>query len=875
MPAMVGDRWERIAPLLGQALDLPPEERGSFLDRMCGSDPALRTEIEDLLRADSQAGAGGFLGAPVGLPAFVPGHGDDDAGADVAGDGRQAERLAGTVIGAYKVVREIGRGGMGVVYEAEQSRPHRRVALKVILGGRHVDATTVRRFEREADSLARLKHPGIAAIYESGCTDEGQHFFAMELVPGRRLSDVLNEMGSAASRPDVRRRVALFRTIAAALVYAHQRGVIHRDLKPSNILVLPAGGEGSASGGADDAPGIKVLDFGLARITDPDAEQETAFTALGSIQGTLPYMSPEQVRGRRDDVDVRTDVYALGVILYRMLAGRLPYDLEGADLPTAARIICEQAPRPLAAAAGEGSETKGVRARFDRDLSIVVLKALEKDPARRYPTVAALDEDLERYLGGQPILARPASAAYQIRKLVARHRFAFAAAGTGLAALLVFAIVTTVQARRIAAERDRASREARTAARVSDFLTGLFKVSNPDEARGNSITAREILDAGAEKIGRELTEEPDIQARLQQTMGSVYASLGLYPKASAILEQAVATRSRLLGVEHPDTLAAMSDLARLSTSMGRLAEAERLDHRILEGRRRLRGEEHPETLDAMHDLAVVYRNQGRLQEAEALDRRAFEARRRVLGEDHPDTLESMTELASVYQYERRFAEAAALFEPAIEKLRRVLGEEHTSTLKNVGFLADVYASQRRFAEAEALHRDSRERLRRLLGDDHPLTIQAANNLASLYADQGRWAEAGPLFLDTLERKRRVLGEDHHATLVGIDNLAIVYASEGRLAEAEALFVEALEKRRRLLGENHPQTAGAWYNVACLSARRGNRAEALERVRQAVAHGYSDADNLLQDPDMKPLRADPGFDAIVARARTNASAPPGR
>jgi len=856
MSAMVEDRWERLAPLLGQALDLPPEERGPFLDRMCGGDPALRSEIEDLLRADSQAGAGGFLGTPVSLPPLAPGPGHDTV-VDAAGDGPRAERLAGTVIGAYRVVREIGRGGMGVVYEAEQSRPHRRVALKVILGGRHVDATTVRRFEREADSLARLKHPGIAAIYESGCTDEGQPFFAMELVPGRRLSDLLNEMGAASSRPDVRGRVALFRRIAAALAYAHQRGVIHRDLKPSNILVLPGGGRDASGAGADDAPGVKVLDFGLARIADPDAEQETAFTALGSIQGTLPYMSPEQVRGRRDDVDVRTDVYALGVILYRMLAGRLPYDLGGTDLPEAARIICEQPPPPLA----------------DRDLSIVVLKALEKDPARRYPTVAALDEDLERYLGGQPILARPASAAYQIRKLVARHRFAFAAAGAGLAALLVFAIVTTVQARRIAAERDRAGREARTAERVSDFLTGLFKVSNPDEARGNSITAREILDAGAEKIGRELSEEPDIQARLQQTMGSVYASLGLYPKAAATLEQAVATRSRLLGEEHPDTLAAMSDLARLYASMGRRAEAEKLDDRIVAVRRRVLGAEHPATLDAMTDLAFVYRGQGRLKEAEAVDRRAYEARKRVLGEDHPDTLESMTELASVYNFERRFAEAEALYKPAIEKLRRVLGEDNTVTLKNTGFLADVYASERRFPEAEALHKDTRERLRRLVGDDHPLTIQATNNLASLYADQGRWADAGPLFRDALERKRRVLGEDHPATLVGLENLAIVDASAGRLAEAEAVFVELLEKYRRLLGENHPQTAGAWYNVACLSARRGKRAEALDRLRQAVAHGYSDADNLLQDPDMKPLRDDPAFGAIVAQARRNGGKQP--
>ena len=855
------DRRQRIVSLLGQALELPPEERGPFLDRTCGGDPALRAAIEDLLKADSEAGT--FLGAPVDLSILALGPGDG-AEADAAAG-------AGTAIGAYKVVREIGRGGMGVVYEAEQNRPRRRVALKVILGGRHVDATTVRRFEREAESLARLKHPSIAAIYESGCTDEGQHFFAMELVPGRRLSDVLKDMGEVQARPEVPWRLALFRKIAAALIYAHQRGVIHRDLKPSNILVLPAGVDGGAAGGAaagggaDDTPDIKVLDFGLARITDPDAEQATAFTAAGSIQGTLPYMSPEQVRGRRDDVDVRTDVYALGVILYRMLAGRLPYELGEADFPEAARIICEQPPLPLAAAAG-------ARMTFDRDLSIVVLKALEKDPARRYQTVAALDEDLGRYLGGQPILARPASAAYQIRKLVARHRLAFAAASAVLAGLVVFAVVTTVQARRIAAERDRAGREATTAARVSDFLTGLFKVSDPDEARGNSITAREILDAGVEKIGKELADEPEVQARLMQTMGKVYASLGLYPKALPILEQSVATRRRLLGEEHPDTLAAMADLARLYGSMGHRAEAEKLDDRILERRRRLLGEEHPETLDAMAALAFIYRNQGRLEEAEKLDQRVLEARRRVLGEDHPDTLETMTELAAVYNYEKRYAEAEALYRPAIEKLRRVLGEGNSVTLKNIVFLADVYAAEHRFAEAEALHRDARERLRRLLGDDHPLTIQATNNLASLYADEGRYADAEPLFREALERKKRVFGADHPSTLTGIGNLAIVYTSEGHFAEAEAMFVELLEQQRRLLGENHTATLGTLYNLACVNARRGDRAGALDRLGQAVAHGYSHADDMAQDPDLKSLHADPAFDAIVAGARKNASKP---
>jgi serine/threonine protein kinase len=374
------ERWSLIAPLLEQALETPPERRGAFLDQACGEDPGLRAEVEALLAADSDAGA--FLGVPVDVSILAPAPGE---GAEAAAD---ATRLAGTYIGAYKVVREIGRGGMGVIYEAEQQRPRRSVALKVILGGRHVDAETVRMFQRESDSLARLKHPSIASIYESGCTEEGQHFFAMELVEGRTLDGYLAEGGAPATPFEVRRRLALFRKIAAAVAYAHQRGVIHRDLKPSNILVLQPGagrraaaGDGSGGsvpstpGAKEEVPDIKILDFGLARITEPDAEAPPTLTIRGSVQGTLPYMSPEQVRGRSDEIDVRTDVYSLGVLLYRMLSGRLPYDLEGAEITEAARIISEQPPRPLGTSAGGGP-------RLDRDLAIIVHKAPLPDRRR-------------------------------------------------------------------------------------------------------------------------------------------------------------------------------------------------------------------------------------------------------------------------------------------------------------------------------------------------------------------------------------------------------------------------------------------------------------------------------------------------------------
>jgi serine/threonine protein kinase len=836
------ERWRKIAPLLQEALEIPPQDRGAYLERACGGDASLRTEIEELLGADSEAG--GFLDVPVDLSSL---EGTDPESGSTPDPGVPE----GTTIGSYLLIREIGRGGMGVVYEAEQQRPKRAVALKVILGGRHVDPETIRMFRRETESLARLKHPSIAAIYESSTTDDGRHFFAMELVPGRPLSDYLEERGPPASRHELRHRLLLFRKVAAGVAYAHQRGVIHRDLKPSNILVIdPANG--------DSVPEVKVLDFGLARITDPDADAENAGTAVGRIQGTLPYMSPEQVSGRRDEVDVRTDVYALGVILYRMTTGRLPYDLEGLALPEAARIICERAPQPVAAAA-EG------RVRFDHDLTVIVLKALEKAPARRYQGVTALDEDLGRYLAAQPILARPPSAAYLLRKLIARHKVSFAAAVMLVVLLAAFAAVMTLQARRIAAERDRANREAMTAGSVSQFVTRLFKVSNPSEARGNAVTAREILDEGAAKLGRELAGEPEVQSRLMLTMGVVYSSLGLYGKAVPLLERSVDIRRRLLGSEHPDTLASLSALAGAYSLQGRIPEADAIFPRVLEAQTRLLGEAHDDTRATMTGLAGLYRYKGRYQDEERLRQRLLDLRRASLGEDDPETLKCASDLASTYWVERRYPEAESLYEPTLERERRVLGDDHPTTLGAMHTLANVEYNLRRNAESEKLFREVLDRERRVLGEDHPETLASMNDFATMLDVQGRNAEAEAIYRDVLARRRRVLGEDHQSTLTSMTNLANILSAEGHYADAIALLAQALERERRLLGEDHPETYNTLYNLGCVAALSGDRAGALQWLGQAVSHGWTRADEMSKDEDLKSLHGDRAFDALVARA----------
>ena len=859
------DRWRRLGPILEEAIDLPPESRAAFLDRACGGDAGLRSEIDAVLRADDEAGS--FLSAPAALGTFDPA--PDGAAADAAEGGAAPAGLA--AIGSYRIVREIGRGGMGIVYEAEQQRPRRPVALKVMLGGRHVDPTSIRMFRREAESLARLEHPGIAAIHESGVTEDGEHFLAMELVQGPSLSAWLEETGVPRDRADLRRRLALFRKIAGAVAYAHQRGVIHRDLKPSNILIVRPAQAATGASGADGAPEIKVLDFGLARLTGASTgatglDAATAVTALGQIQGTLPYMSPEQVRGRRDEVDVRSDVYALGVILYRMLSGRLPYHLEGLGFPDAARVICESPPRPLA---GRRRETGNAGPKIDRDLSLIVMKALEKSAARRYATVAALDEDVARYLAGQPILARAPSAAYQIGRLMSRHKAPFAAASAVLVLIVGFAVVTAVEARRIAAERDRANREAATSRSVSDFLTSLFKVSNPSESRGNDIRAREILDKGVEKIGRDLADQPEVQAGLMLTMGNVYSDLGLYKEARPLIERSAATRRRLLGEDHLDTLASREALALCDLRQGRTAEGEAIYADIVARRRRIEGEEHPDTLGSMSGLAWAYSSEGRYADEESLRRRILEARRRTNGADEPTTLNNAWALANSLRTLGRVDEAVALYVPTLAAQRRVLGSDHVETLASMTALAVCYRLQRRFADAEPLFREALAGDRRVLGDDHPQTLNTMNALAVLYGSEGRAAEEVPLLNELIERERRVLGEDHASTLTSMNNLASVDCDLGRYDEGKALFLEVLGKQRRVLGETHPDTVLTLYNLGSLEAARGDRGAALGWLREAVARGFSRIRDMDEDSNLKMLRGDPALKALSEQVRERA------
>jgi len=689
-------------------------------------------------------------------------------------------------IGDFRIVRKIGSGGMGVVYEAEQQNPRRPVALKVIAGGQFIDEMRVRLFQREAQALARLKHPSIAAIYESGHTPEGEHFFAMELVRGRTLRALLEERTERGelTRDEIRYRLHLFRKICDGVAYAHQRAVVHRDLKPSNIQVLRESSSASTPHG-DPIPDAKILDFGLARITDADVAAATMVTEAGSIQGTLAYMSPEQVRGNPDEVDLRTDIYSLGVVLYEMLTGELPYTVTGMPLPEISRVICEEEPRPLV------KRWKGVQ-RPDRDLETIVFKALEKTPSRRYQSVSALAEDIDRYLAREPILARPASSVYQLKKMVQRHRIGFLSAAVIMLLTAVGVIMLSLQARVIAKERDRANQQARTAGAATEFLVRLFEITDPQEARGETITAREVLDRGAERLDDDLKDEPNVRAMLANVMGRVYLNLGLYDEAGRLFDQAFELQNELSG--------------ELTAS----------------------------TAEAINNIGVVNLRMGQYEVAEHHFRNALSMRREIYDENSPQVAEGLNNLGTLLAVRGEFTEAEPMLREALAIHRELTGGDDADTATMINNLAYFLEKDDRHDEADRLNQEALALRRRVLGDNHPAVAQSLNNMGMVYFRRGDVERAEPLIREALALNRTIYGDKHPEVSASLSNLGQILSQTGDIEQAELIAREVLEVDRELLGDNHPTVGKSSLRLAELDCERGNFVEAEELYERAVA-----------------------------------------
>jgi non-specific serine/threonine protein kinase/serine/threonine-protein kinase len=759
---------------------------------------------------------------------------------------------------------------MGEVWVAEQREPIRRtVAVKVIKVGMDT-RQVVARFEVERQALAVMDHPTIAKVLDAGATEHGRPYFVMEYVKGVPMTEYCDQQ-----RLSTADRLELFMRVCEGVQHAHQKGIIHRDLKPSNVLVTIQ----------DGRPVPKIIDFGIAKATAHRLTQHTMFTELGLLVGTPEYMSPEQAEMTALDIDTRTDIYSLGVLLYELLTGTLPFEsrtLRQQALDEIRRIIRQvEPPRPstritqLGPASAETARnrlTDPVRlaSQLRGDLDWITMKAIEKDRTRRYETATALAGDLQRHLQSEPVAAGPPSTAYRTMKFFRRHRFGVAVAAVIVLLILGTSVALAVQARRIADERDRANREAERAnveavraGRAADFLASLFRMADPAEARGRAVSAREVLDRGAARIGKELSNDALLQARLLFTMGDVYRSLGAIDRAEHLLGEAVDLRRRTLGAEAPDTLRTASLLGFVYDLGGKSDLAEKTLTSVLKAERRILGENHPDTLRTLNNLASVYDSQGRYDLYSTTIRQVFERRRHTLGEHHPDTLGSQYNFAIALYRENKFVEAEAMLKEVAASFTRIEGRDHPHTLMAKDLLATIYLGMQRPREARRVLAEVYEIRQRVLGSDHMDTLGSKVGLAKVARLEHRYQEAESLLRETLAAQERVLGPDHLDAIATRTSLAALFSDTRRDKEAEALWRETLSRMERTLGRDHPATAECFVGQAIVELHRGHTEAALDLIARAVHIDPLWRTRLADNTEFASLRDRPEFKALVS------------
>jgi serine/threonine-protein kinase len=839
MPKSLHDATEpflaRADELLEAALDLEPDERPEFLDVACGDDRELRGLVDRLL---ANCEDDGFLTPGGGLsgPLF------DGLARELVSD----EVLGkGTVIGRYRIVRELGRGGMAVVYLAERAdgQFEQKVALKLLQQGGGSEVV-IQRFDRERQILAQARHPHIAQLLDGGVDPAGRPFFVMELVEGLPIDHFCDR-----ERLTIADRLGLFLQVARAVDYAHRNLVVHRDIKPSNILVRhdPGSREGHA----------KLLDFGIAKLLDRgsvDGESASrtpaALTRTDTQLMTPLYASPEQIRG--EPVTTASDVYQLGLLLYMLLTGRWPYRLGANHAGEVVRAICHDQPTRPSTAVESGStppttsedrpetaedigSARGMSAtRLQRklagDLDNIVLMALRKEPERRYRSVAQLIDDVESYLADRPVAARTDSLVYRLGKLMRRHKAAFATAVTAILLLAGLALFYTV---RLADERDRAQLAADRATQVSGFLRGLFAVSAPSRSLGEQVTARELLDRGAVRIELELAGQPALQASMMTLMGDVYRELALYEEAVPLLEQAVSIRRRVAGQDRLELAESLDALAGAEEELGDLESARSLYQEAVDLREAALGPDHPQVARSLAGLGRVMTEQSEFDPALALHRRALRILEANLGPDHPDVGWTLTGLGQVLGEIREFVEARAVLERALATLETSYEPNHPRITHTRIFLASAL----RFTGDTA---GAREQYEKALGSVeavndpyHPEVAVALTHYGHLVRADGDYDLAIFCHRRALAIRRKTLGEDNQWVASSLNNLGQVYWLKGDLQAARSLLEQSAEIWEAALGSDTPDFAKALRNLAGVVEESGELEEAARLNRQVL------------------------------------------
>ena len=807
------DRWRRIEELFDRAADLKEEERAKLLDRECGEDQVLRGQVESLIvssqRADTyihaaiQNAAEVIVSTEPGLPA-----------------GRQ--------IGKYRIVRELGRGGMGTVYLATRADDEFRkeVAIKLVKAGAATEET-LRRFRSERQILANLDHPNIARLLDGGTTDAGVPYVVMEYVEGEPLDAYADR-----HHLNVRERLLLFRKVCSAVQSAHQNLVVHRDIKPANILVTKEGEP-------------KLLDFGIAKLTDPEDSLPSAMQTRADLRLMTPdYASPEQVRG--EAITTACDIYSLGIVFFELLSGLRPYRFKEYTPQEIISVICEKEPdKPSTAVHRLTAKTEAsvspesistnrrttpvrLKRRLHGDLDNIALMALRKEPKHRYASVEQMSEDIRRHLEGLPIMARPATLLYRTRKFVKRHAAAVSAA---CIVILVIAGLVAFYTWQLANERDRAQTEAEKAKQISAFLTDLFKVSDPGESRGKTITAQELLERGAARIDKELADQPEVQAEMMAVMGSVYQSLGLYHNAMPLFEKGLEIRKRIHGPSHPDVAASVNSLALVTQDLGDYPKAEKLFRQALAMRRELLGESHADVAESLNELASLDVEVGNYKAAEQLNREAWSIRRKLFGEESLQAAESMTDLGNVLHETGDYKTAIELHRKALEIRRKLLGINHPLVAQSLQSLAVALDTTGDHDTAVGLYRQALDIQKKLYGEEHPEIATTMVDLARVLRHKKDYSEAESLYRKALEMDRKLRGKNHPYVAYDLNSLATVLYLKGDLAAADPAYREAISLYRQ--NSEDDSLAPALIGYGSLLTELGNPHDAEPLLREGV------------------------------------------